>query len=120
MRSRGPQVCSKGKVLNLRAGRFTSDALVRDRVRDAATRSCALPDGRQLMAKSKSDLMKDAQTAGLVPTDAAEDDYTAAQLSGLLSTDKPAWEGSLSSSVPLVAPDGHVVLSQEDIDARNA
>lgn len=29
---------------------------------------------------------------------------------------QPAWKGSLSSKVPIVAPDGHVVLSQEDID----
>jgi len=32
--------------------------------------------------------------------------------------DAPAWEGSLSSDEPLVAPDGHVVLSKEDIKAR--
>lgn len=30
-----------------------------------------------------------------------------------------AWEGSLSANEPVVAPDGHVVLSQEDIDARS-
>lgn len=70
------------------------------------------------MAKSKTELMKDAQTAGLIPGDADEGDYTAAQLTDLLSTDKPAWQGSLSSTVPQIAPDGHVVLSQEDIDAR--
>jgi hypothetical protein len=29
-----------------------------------------------------------------------------------------AWEGSLSSKTPQVAPDGHVNLSQEDIDAQ--
>jgi len=33
-------------------------------------------------------------------------------------SDEPTWEGSLSASEPIVAPDGHVVLSQEDIDAR--
>jgi hypothetical protein len=29
-------------------------------------------------------------------------------------------KGSLSASEPIVAPDGHVVLSQEDIDARDS
>ena len=33
--------------------------------------------------------------------------------------DKPAWEGSMSSAVPLVGPDGHVHLSKEDIKARD-
>lgn len=33
-------------------------------------------------------------------------------------TDKPAWKGSASAAKPVVAPDGHVNLSQEDIDAR--
>ena len=34
-------------------------------------------------------------------------------------SDQPVWEGSLSASEPIVAPDGHVTLSQEDIDARD-
>ena len=34
--------------------------------------------------------------------------------------DTPAIEGSLSSDEPVVAPDGHTNLSQEDIDARDA
>jgi hypothetical protein len=31
-----------------------------------------------------------------------------------------AWKGSASSKKPLVGPDGHVHLSQEDIDARDS
>jgi IMP cyclohydrolase len=70
------------------------------------------------MAKAKADMLKDAQAAGLVAADAEADDYTADQLSGLLSGETPAWEGSASATAPVVAPDGHVTLSQEDIDAR--
>lgn len=69
------------------------------------------------MAKTKSDLLKEAQTAGLVAADAPEEDYTAAQLSTLLSGEVPVHE-RVSATEPIVAPDGHVVLSQEDIDAR--
>ena len=29
----------------------------------------------------------------------------------------PAWKGSLSSKEPIIMPDGHVVLSKEDIKA---
>jgi hypothetical protein len=32
----------------------------------------------------------------------------------------PVWKGSLSATEPIVAPDGHVVLSVEDIEARDA
>ena len=32
---------------------------------------------------------------------------------------KPEWKGSMSASEPLVAPDGHVTVSQEDIDKRD-
>jgi hypothetical protein len=32
--------------------------------------------------------------------------------------DAPAWKGSLSAREEIVAPDGHVVLSKEDISAR--
>ena len=31
-----------------------------------------------------------------------------------------AWKGSLSASEPVVAPDGHVNLSEEDIKERDA
>lgn len=70
------------------------------------------------MAKAKTELLKEAQNAGLVPEDVSADDYTAAQLEALLSSDVAAWEGSASATTPQVAPDGHVNLSQEDIDAR--
>lgn len=69
---------------------------------------------------TKRDLLKEAQKAGRVPEGATEDDYTVAQLEGLLGGEVPAWEGSLSASKPVVAPDGHVNLSKEDIDARDS
>ena len=70
------------------------------------------------MAKTKADLLKAAQPEGLVATDATEDDFTGEQLVALLTPDRPAWEGSASAKEPIVAADGHVVLSQEDIDSR--
>jgi hypothetical protein len=72
------------------------------------------------MAKSKGDLLADAQAAGLVASDASEDDYTVDDLRDVLNPDRPMHRGSLSASEPIVAPDGHVVLSQADIDARDA
>ncbi len=71
---------------------------------------------------TKKELIRDARKAGLVPETVGEDDFTAAQLEALLDPEKapPAWEGSLSSSKPLKGPDGHVHLSQQDIDARSA
>jgi hypothetical protein len=70
---------------------------------------------------AKGELLKEAQKAGLVAESAKADDYTEAQLDRLLHPDKyPAWKGSLSATEPQVAPDGHVSLSQEDIDARDS
>ena len=70
---------------------------------------------------TKKELLKEAQAAGHVADDADEGDFTVAQLETLLGRgDHPAWEGSLSSKTPLVAPDGHVNLSKEDISARNS
>lgn len=69
------------------------------------------------MAKTKAELLKEAQASGAVSQDVTEDDFTAAELERVVNPDAaPAWEGSLSSTKPIVAPDGHVVLSQEDID----
>jgi len=34
--------------------------------------------------------------------------------------EKPLWEGSLSAKQEIVAPDGHVVLSAEDIKASKS
>jgi hypothetical protein len=70
------------------------------------------------MAKSKGDLLADAQAAGLVASDAGEDDYSVDDLRDILNPDRPMHKGSLSATEPIIAPDGHVVLSQEDIDAR--
>jgi hypothetical protein len=68
---------------------------------------------------NKTELFKAALKAGLVPEDSGPDAYTADQLDTLLNpAGAPVWEGSLSATKPIVAPDGHVVLSQEDIDAR--
>ena len=47
--------------------------------------------------------------AGLVPDEANADDFT--EGAGALLGDAPAWEGSMSASKPLEAPDGHVTLS---------
>lgn len=70
------------------------------------------------MAKSKGDLLADAQAAGVVAADAGEDDFTAEELKVRLSGDEVARD-RVSASEPIVAADGHVVLSQEDIDARD-
>lgn len=70
------------------------------------------------MAKSKDQLLKEAQAAGLVADDVSAENVTSDQLNALLRGDKAAWEGSRSSAEEIVAPDGHVVLSKEDIDAR--
>ena len=72
------------------------------------------------MAKTKADLLAEAQTAGVAPADATVDDYTGDQLAAMVATDRPAWEGSASAAEPIVAADGHVVLSQEDINARDS
>lgn len=68
------------------------------------------------MAK-KADLLKEAQDAGLVAADADAEAFTADQLKDMLSGDVVAHDRK-SATEPMVAPDGHVVLSQEDIDAR--
>lgn len=69
------------------------------------------------MAKSKAELLSEAQTAGLVAPDVDEDAFTADELRDLVTGDVTAHE-RVSATEPIVAPDGHVVLSQEDIDAR--
>lgn len=70
------------------------------------------------MAKSKSDLLAEATSAGLVAEDVEADAYTVDELQRIIRGDVPAWQGSLSAGEPVVAADGHVVLSQEDLDAR--
>ena len=70
------------------------------------------------MAKSKADLHDEAVAADRVPADSTADDYTVAELEALLGADDvPVATGPVPTE-PIVAPDGHVVLSQEDIDAR--
>lgn len=71
------------------------------------------------MAKTKAELFKEAQRSELVPEDSSADDFSAAQLEALLGGNVAAWQGSLSSTGPLVAPDGHPTLTKEDVDARS-
>lgn len=70
------------------------------------------------MAKTKDELLAQAVAAGVLPDDATTDAYTAAELAAMTDPERPAWEGSRSATEPIIAADGHVVLSQEDIDAR--
>jgi hypothetical protein len=71
------------------------------------------------MAKTKGELLADAKSAGLVAADVSEDDVQVDDLKRALNPDDaPAWKGSLSAREEIVAPDGHVVLSKEDISAR--
>ena len=70
------------------------------------------------MAKTKAELFKEAQRSELVPEDSSADDFSVAQLEALLGGNVAAWKGSVSSERPLVAPDGHPNLTQEDIDSR--
>jgi len=74
------------------------------------------------MAKTKADLLADAKAAGVLAEDVEEDAFTVAELQTILAPadERPAWDGSLSVDHELVAPDGHVVLSKEDLDARRA
>lgn len=67
---------------------------------------------------AKKDLLAAAVKAGVLPEDANEDDYTLVDLQAMMDPEPVAWKGSLSAKKPQVGPDGHVNLSQEDIDAR--
>jgi len=71
------------------------------------------------MPKSKADLHEEALDSGAVPSDSDPDDYSAEELRSRLAGDVPAAGWVPSASEPIVAADGHVVLSQEDIDARD-
>jgi hypothetical protein len=66
---------------------------------------------------AKRDLLKEVKNAGLLSEEANVEDLTEADLERLLGR-APVWEGSLSASKPLVAPDGHETLTKEDIEAR--
>lgn len=71
---------------------------------------------------SKADLFADALAAGLVPSDSVAEDFTVADLEALLAApaeEEPAWDGTLSSPVPVIAPDGHPNLSADDLAARD-
>ena len=69
------------------------------------------------MAKTKAELHKEGIASGAVAADSDPDDYTAEQLQGIVSGNIPVAE-RVSADKPIVAADGHVVLSQEDIDNR--
>ena len=64
--------------------------------------------------KTKEQLAKEAEKAGLdLPEDA-----TKAEIQDALEPPPFEFDNAMASE-PIVAPDGHVVLSQEDIDARD-
>lgn len=69
------------------------------------------------MAKTKAELVEQAVASGAVAADAEPDDFTVVQLEQMLSGEVVAHDRK-SATEPIVAADGHVVLSQEDIDAR--
>lgn len=71
------------------------------------------------MAKTKSQLHAEGVASGAVAADSDPDDFTSEELQNLLSGDVKVRERQ-SATEPIVAPDGHVVLSQEDIDARDS
>jgi len=58
------------------------------------------------MTVAKKQLLKEAQTAGLVADTASEEDFSAEDLERLLGR-APVWEGSLSDKPTPPAPDGH-------------
>jgi hypothetical protein len=68
------------------------------------------------VGKSKSDLLEQAKASGVVAADAGEDDYSVDDLKALISGDEVVRREMVQE--PIVAPDGHVVLSKEDIRAR--
>lgn len=70
------------------------------------------------MAKTKAELLDEAQRAGKLGDDVDADDYSLAQLEQIIGRDVPAAGWVPSHRQPQVAPDGHVNLSQEDIDSR--
>jgi hypothetical protein len=69
------------------------------------------------MAKTKGDLLEQAKASGVVAADAGEDDYSVDDLKALISGDEVVSREMVQE--PIVAPDGHVVLSKEDIRARS-
>lgn len=69
------------------------------------------------MAKTKSDLLADAKAAGVVAADVDDDAYTIEELRSLLSGEEKA--DRTMATEPIIAADGHVVLSKEDIRARD-
>lgn len=70
------------------------------------------------MAKTKAELLEEAQAAGKVAADVNPDDVSKEQLETMLDPEPTAWQGSLSATEPQVSPDGHVHLSKEDIRNR--
>lgn len=70
------------------------------------------------MAKTKAQLHEEAVVAGAVAADSDPDEFTADELAARVSGDTPVRERQ-SADRPIVAPDGHVTLSQDDIDARS-
>lgn len=65
---------------------------------------------------TKKELLQQALSAGLVAEGASEEDFSKDQLETLVGSEQVI-ERKMDSE-PYTAPDGHVVLSQEDIDNR--
>ena len=66
---------------------------------------------------TKKELLKLAQDQGLVPENAEEDAFTKEDLEAVLSPEPQPLANPMESE-PYTAPDGHVVLSKDDIKNR--
>jgi hypothetical protein len=65
---------------------------------------------------TKKELLQQALSSGAVAEGATEDDFTKEQLEEIVGGEQVI-ERPMEQE-PYTAPDGHVVLSQEDIDSR--
>lgn len=69
------------------------------------------------MATRKESLFKEAQKAGLISENATLEDVTEHELLVALGR-APLYEGSKMDTEPYTAPDGHPVITAEDIANR--
>jgi hypothetical protein len=72
------------------------------------------------VAKTKDQLLDEAKKSGRLADDVEPDELTAAQLEQIVGGDVPVPGAGVMHNKPQVAPDGHVNLSQEDIDGRDS
>ena len=85
---------------------------------DAGVRTKSQHSRRMRVAKNKADLHKEAVVAGEIPADSRSRRVHRRRAPSAPQRRHPRVK-RVSASKPIVAPDGHVVLSQEDIDARS-